>query len=337
MSATADIASKWFPKFKEELPNVEGKVFLITGTTSGTGFVAAQTAAEKGGEVVCLNRKSQRAEDATKKLQEAVPNGKFVNIECDLQDFESVKKAAEQVKAKYKSIYCLACNAGIMMTPDKATKDGCDTQMQTNHLSHFILTAELFPLLEAEANNNNNNSGGDARVVFHSSGARDMANKGLEKQYFEKKGGNLGGNGGSIFFGGGSMTRYAQTKLANSVMMYAMHEKLESKGSKVRVIACHPGGSATNLGDNFNLPWYEALLFKLLCKYMMQSPEDGTMGLLVGMMVPDAKSGLLYGPAKNGMSGPAVPNPPKNYETDPAAMKMMWETSEETTGVKFDI
>ena len=325
--------SKHFPKFLEDLPDVEGKVFVITGTTSGTGFIAARTVAEKGGEVVCLNRKSQRVNDATEKLNAAVPSGKFLNIECDLQDFASVQKACDEIKSKYKSIYCLACNAGIMMTPDEATKDGCDTQMQTNHLSHFILTQQLFPLLEVQAN-----TGGDARVVFHSSGARDMTKNGLEKKYFEKNGGNLGGDGTSMLMGGGRMIRYAQTKLANSVMMHAMHEKLQAKQSKVRVIACHPGGSATNLGEHMKLPWFENFLMtKIILPFFIQSAEDGTMGLLTGMMVEDAKSGVLYGPAKSGMAGLAVPNPPKKYETDPDAMKMLWETSEETTGVKFSI
>lgn len=332
-SPLPSIASVHFPKFKEDLPNVEGKVFVITGTTSGTGFVAAQTVAEKGGEVVCLNRKSQRVIDSTEKLKKAVPNGKFVNIECDLQDFESAKKAAEEIKSKYDKIYCLSCNAGIMMTEDKATKDGCDTQMQTNHLTHFLLTKELFPLLEKEADTN-----GDARVVYHSSEARHMPRKGLEKQYFEKKGGELGGNGGSLLLGGGKAVRYGQSKLANSVMTYALHEKLEKKGSKVRVMACHPGGSATNLGDDIQFPFLEKMLMTLLMKFMMQSAEDGTMGLLTGMMVPDAKSGVLYGPlGKGSFNGPAVPNPPKPYENDPKAMAMLWETSEATTGIKFEI
>jgi len=322
--------SKYFPKFKETLPNVDGKVFVITGTTSGTGFVAAQTVAEKGGEVVMLNRKSQRVTDAHAKLVVAVPAGKFVNVECDLQDFASVKKAAEEVKSKYKKIYCLSNNAGIMMTPDKATTDGCDTQMQTNHLSHFILTKELMPLLEAEAAES-----GDARIVHHSSIARDGTKKDLERQYLEKNGGNLGGDTPHSIFGP-SYQRYAQTKLANSVMTYALDEKLQAKGSKVRAISCHPGGSTTNLGANLSFPFYEMWLFKMLI-FFCQSPEDGTMGLLTGMMATDAKSGVLYGPKKNGLSGPAVPNPPKPYENDSKAMEMLWQTSEETTGTKFDI
>ena len=80
--SVAPKASKYFLKFKEDLPNVEGKVFVIMGTTSGTGFIAARTVLEKGGEVVCLNRPSQRVLDATAKLEEFASMGnKIVNIE----------------------------------------------------------------------------------------------------------------------------------------------------------------------------------------------------------------------------------------------------------------
>jgi hypothetical protein len=37
------------------------------------------------------------------------------------------------------------------------------------------------------------------------------------------------------------------------------------------------------------------------------------------------------------LKGEAVPNPPKEYETDPDAITMLWKTSEEATGVKFDL
>ena len=177
------VKTRLFQKFKKELPKVDGKVFVITGTTSGTGYVAARTAAELGGEVVLLNRSSPRQISMMKTLQQEVPNGKFVAIECDLQDFSSVRSAIREIKSKYSKIYCLANNAGIMATPDEATADGYDKQMQTNHLSHFLLTAELFPLLEMEADMT-----GDARIVNHSSVGRSYTvNKGLEKKYFEKK------------------------------------------------------------------------------------------------------------------------------------------------------
>lgn len=56
------VKTKRFAEFKQGLPDVSGKVFVITGTTSGAGFVAARTVAELGGEAVLLNRPSKRVE-----------------------------------------------------------------------------------------------------------------------------------------------------------------------------------------------------------------------------------------------------------------------------------
>ena len=72
-------------------------------------------------------------------------------------------------------------------------------------------------------------------------------------------------------------------------------------------------------------------------KYMAQSAEDGSVGLIKCMMDPEAKSGTLYGPKDSGMKGPAVPNPPKPFENDPEAIAMLWRTSEAATGVQFDV
>mmetsp|Transcript_34489 Transcript_34489/g.71825 ORF Transcript_34489/g.71825 Transcript_34489/m.71825 type:complete len:184 (-) Transcript_34489:101-652(-) len=179
-----------------------------------------------------------------------------------------------------------------------------------------------------------------ALFFIASSGARLMTRYGkLEAQYFGKNGGNLGGNGKSMFFGGGRTWRYSQSKLANSVMMYTLQEKslqANEATKNIRVCAAHPGGSATSLGNHVEVAWYEAwFIFPILTR-MFQSAADGTMGLLTGMMATDALSGTLYGPLANGsISGPAVPNPPKPFENDPANGKLLWDASAETTGVEF--
>jgi len=326
------MAPKWFPKFFDTLPRVDGKVFVITGTTSGTGFVAASSVAKLGGEVLLLNRSSQRVKDAMAKLKTMVPDGKFVDVVCDLQDLESVRKAAAEIKSKYKKLYCLSLNAGIMATPDKATKDGYDTQMQTNHLAHFLLAAELYPLLEAEAKET-----GDARIVTHSSfGRLHTPNNGLEEKYFGKNGGNLGGDSIKLM-GGACFHRYFQTKLANSVFTYGLHEKLKAKNSKVKSLSAHPGGSNTNLADGLKFGCCTDCLLRCLMPFVAQSQEDGAMGLLKCMVRADVDSGVLYGPKDSKASGPAVANPIMPYENDPKAIEMLWRTSEEATGVKFDV
>ena len=110
--------------------DLSGKVIAITGTTSGTGYVCAREVAKKGATVLLLNRSSERADHAYKQLQQEVPNGKLEQFACDLQDFESVKKAAESIRSNYDVIDVLVNNAGVMALKDQATRDGYDVQIQ---------------------------------------------------------------------------------------------------------------------------------------------------------------------------------------------------------------
>jgi NAD(P)-dependent dehydrogenase (short-subunit alcohol dehydrogenase family) len=331
-----------FAKFDSNLPSVNGKVFVITGTTSGTGFVAAQTAAKHGGEVLLLNRPSQRSVASLEKLKASVPDGKFVPIDCDLQDFSSVRSAVKKIKDKgYKSVFCLANNAGIMATPDRITKDGFDKQMQTNHLSHFLLTKELFPLILSASKKY-----GDARIVQHSSGARTATPNGmLEEKYLNKqeKDGMLGGDETSGMMTGPNWERYSQTKLANSVFNQCLHDKLTASSNpdckNVLSLCAHPGGSRTNLADHLGTGAniISRTLFWTFMAVACQSSEDGAMGFIKGMMDSRAnlRGGSLYGPKF--LTGYPSPNPPKPYEVDPKAKQMLWSASEKATGVTFDI
>lgn len=175
----ADIQSEHFPAFVESLPSLAGKTIAITGTTSGTGYHTALTCAKKGAAVLLLNRPSERAAAAQAKLQElAGPDASFTAVDCDLQSFDSVRAAAAQLNATFASsgLDVLCNNAGVMALADVATDDGYDVQMQTNHLSHFLLVKEVFPLLEKAASER-----GEARIVHHTSLARfgeDVAGEG---------------------------------------------------------------------------------------------------------------------------------------------------------------
>ena len=163
-----NLKSFYYDKAVSQIPSLSGKTIAITGTTSGTGLVAAQNVAKKGAQVLLLNRKSDRSKKSYDLLKETCPEADFINIECDLQNFSSVKKATKIIIDKYKNGLDVLCNnAGVMALKDQATTDGFDVQMQTNHLSHFLLTKELMPLLKIAADNN-----GEARIINHSSIAR---------------------------------------------------------------------------------------------------------------------------------------------------------------------
>jgi len=332
-SKPLDIKTKWFPSFEQSLPSLEGKTVVITGCTSGTGYITARTAIRKDAKhILLLNRSSDRATKAEESLKHekssASDNDQTIEtIACDLQDFDSVRNAIEKIKSKYDSIDVLCNNAGVMALEDKATTNGYDIQMQTNHLSHFLLSKELLPLLQKAADMR-----GEARIVNHSSEARHGGD--LLQEYFQKKGGNLGGNGNSMFFKGARWVRYQQSKLANSVFSYTLAKKLGDEESKLKSVCAHPGLSATNLqtttaaqGGMGSGMWFMR---------MAQSQEDGSMPIIAGCFDSSTKNGSFWAP-KRGFSGPAVQIEFDKASKKEESMNMLWVTSEESCSISFDI
>ncbi|MEQ8925559.1 MAG: SDR family NAD(P)-dependent oxidoreductase [Fulvivirga sp.] len=312
---------------KNHSQDMTNKVVAITGTTSGTGYVCAREVAKKGASVILLNRESDRSAKSLKQLQQEVPNGKFEAIACDLQSFDSVKKAASDIKSKYDVVDVLVNNAGVMALKDEATKDGYDVQMQTNVLSHFLLTKELFSLIKKSK---------QGRIVNHTS----MARMGvlLEPVYFGKNGGNLGGDGteeDNMNFKGPRWERYRQTKLANCAFTYGLKEKLEAAGiTNVLPLLAHPGLARTNLqvttAKDGGMEKNSDLMNQA------QTAEDGATGIIRAAMDPNAKSGDFYGPSGQGWQGFPELLTPEEHINSPETIKINWEGCEKAVG-KFEI
>lgn len=332
----AESDSVHFPQFKAQLPSMAGKTVVITGTTSGTGRVAARTAAELGAKVLLLNRASSRSTSSAAELRETYPDAEIHEVECDLQSFASVEAAAQRVAELCpEGVHVLCNNAGVMAMPDVATVDGFDVQMQTNHLSHFLLTRELMPLLERAAD-----ADGEARVVNHSSGARMWPKRKLLPEFLEKRGGQLRGDSNAfmnMLFLGGRWLRYNQTKLANAAFTAALHQRLQAKGSKVKALVAHPGLANTNLQQKSVEEGGMGRGFTRWFMKMSQSMEDGAMGLISCMCLPDAQSGQFYGPGKAGAKGPAVPFDLEPFYDNEPTRQLLWTKSEEAIGKTFTL
>ena len=331
-----NLKSKHFDNLFNNLPSMEGKTVAITGTTSGTGFVAAQACGKLGARVLLLNRPSTRADAALNDLQSQNSNSDFTQIDCDLQSFNSVRGAAKNLRALCpRGLDVLCNNAGVMALEDTATEDGFDVQMQTNHLSHFLLTKLCFDLLEKAAK-----TSGQARIVNHSSIARKQV-KSLEAAYLQKNGGDLGGNGASMFFGGGRWVRYGQTKLANAAFTACLHEKLRASGSKIKALVAHPGLAETDLQST---TVREGGMGKWFTKQLMktgQSREDGALGILTCMAHSNVHSGQFFGPGMGGMfsalTGPAKGYPLEASYDNPSTREILWTNSCAAIGEDFTI
>ena len=301
--------------------DMSGKVVAVTGTTSGTGYVCAREMGKLGATVLLLNRESARADSALAQLQEEVPGATFQKVTCDLQDFESVRNAIKEITSNFEVLDVLCNNAGVMAMPDQATKDGYDVQMQTNCISHFLLTNGLFPLLKKSE---------EARIVNHSSQARLGAD--LEMKYFEKRGGDLGGDGTdeeNMGFQGPRWFRYRQTKLANCAFTYGLIEKLEEHGiDNVKVLLAHPGLAATQLQVTTAKTGGMETDSQLMQN--AQSPEDGALGIIRCCADPEAETGDFYGPKQwTGFPGKLEP---EDSLSDPENIRINWEGCEAAVG-----
>lgn len=351
-----DIPIKWYNDYVAAMPSQEGKNVAITGCTSGTGLETAKAIASRGGNIFALNRPSERATASLAAMKEACKDGgTATHIDCDLQDYASVRFAASQVKnaVQAKGLHCLLNNAGVMALPEQATKDNYDVQMQTNHLSHFLLTSLLMPDLEKAAV-----ASGEARVVNHSSSARngmdESSRRPLDAKYFEPSSSKafpeyLTGSGFRARW-----ARYQQTKLCNTVFTLALKDKLGAKGSKVKSLVCHPGGAATNLqattaasgkGNGVN-----NRMFSFIASAVSQSAADGALPLLACAVASDAESGDFYVPGKEGFASKMIQDtvvgPPKKldwvarakreeHSTSQGGRKLLWDCSEKAIGQSF--
>jgi len=312
-AADPERPSRYYPKFFDNLPSLEGKTIVITGCSQGLGYVTASTVVKKGGFVILLNRKSERSNESFKAISKDAIGLPPKLIECDLLSFESVRDACQKVRdaTRENGIDVLCCNAGIMLQDDKASTDGYDITASTNMLSHFLLTKELFPELEKASNRTN----GDARIVTMSSGSAYGA-PAFDPTFFKRRGGNLGGDKASY-------ERYHQSKLANLLFTAALDDKLRVTNSRVKAISCTPGICGTNMFTRVSgSP-----------KSSVPSTEDGSLAQLKCVFDQTVDSGDLWGP-KFGEPGltKTLLGPPRIL-VDQDSKTALWKVCEEAVGL----
>ena len=306
----------WTP---DRIEKLYGKTYVITGTTSGTGFEAAKILLSKGARVVMLNRNPKKAENTIATLKQELGNNiDATNIQMDLSKQTSVKKAAEEVLKTVPKIDALICNAAIAQVPKQTlTEDGWESQMGTNYYGNWTLQALLFPLIEKSK----------GRIVTVGSMGYDMGIKTIkfddlnwDKDYTPND-------------------AYSQSKLAQIMSIYELQDRLKKAGkTDVKAYACHPGSSRTNL-INTSGSFMMKLIFNLMkLSPLTQSAEKGAYPQLMCATEPNLDQSGFYGPTgRSNWVGPVGAHKIEPHAKDKAVAKRLWELSEKETGIKWNI
>ena len=132
------------------VPDLSGKLAIVTGANSGLGLGLTGRLAAAGAEVVMAVRNLEKGEAARNEVLAANPAAQLRLERIDLASLASVAEFADRVTAQGRPVDILLNNAGIMMPPEReTTEDGYELQFESNYLGHYALTARLLPLLRA--------------------------------------------------------------------------------------------------------------------------------------------------------------------------------------------
>src|SRR6201996_742313 len=132
------------------VPDLSGKLAVVTGANSGLGFGLARRLSAAGADVVMAIRNRAKGEAAIEQIRNSVPDAKLTIKTLDLASLASVAALGEQLNAEGRPVDILINNAGVMTPPKRdTTADGFELQFGSNHLGHFALTGHVLPLLRA--------------------------------------------------------------------------------------------------------------------------------------------------------------------------------------------
>ncbi|KAG8677705.1 hypothetical protein FPOAC2_03868 [Fusarium poae] len=232
---------------KDDIPDLTGKVIIVTGGSSGLGKESAlQLAKHNPSTIFITARTEKRGNAAIKEIQDAVPNfkGQIKFLELDLGSFASIQKCATTFLGQSDRLDILMNNAGLMATPAGLTADGYEIQFGSNYMGPALFAKLLLPTIVKTADQH----GGDARVVNMSSELFKQAPKeGILLSRAKTPLGDIS-----------SLSRYGQSKLAD----YYHTRALSKLYPTVKFVAVHPGVVNTGLFDDFRKrrPWLGALV-----------------------------------------------------------------------------
>jgi NAD(P)-dependent dehydrogenase (short-subunit alcohol dehydrogenase family) len=143
------MSDKWTT---ENIPNLSGKVAIVTGSNSGIGYEAAQVLANKNAEVIIAVRNQEKGEKAVEIIKSQNSKVDIKIMQLDLASLQSIQNFADEFKKSHTRLDLLINNAGVMIPPYSKTEDGFELQFGTNHLGHFALTGLVLEIIKGPPN-----------------------------------------------------------------------------------------------------------------------------------------------------------------------------------------
>ncbi|KIO24265.1 hypothetical protein M407DRAFT_213054 [Tulasnella calospora MUT 4182] len=263
-----------------DIPDLQGKVILVTGANAGIGFKAAEVLTSKGAKVYLGARDESRGKAAVQTIRDSISNlpsaGSVHWLPLDLSTPQATKAGAEaflRLESRLDQDYVNQVS-GIPRT-QVTVSDMCES-----HLGIFVLTQELMPVLKQTADEPNS----DVRIIVVSSAAHLQV---PEKPEFRSLEGWNSRKGDGLVESG---TRYAITKLANVLFTRELQSRLDAESVPITCISLHPGLVNTEGPRNAIKTGIFAYFIKLLLAAFALTPLQGAYTTLFAATSPKIKA-----------------------------------------------
>jgi len=237
----------------ELAPDMQGKVVVITGATSGVGLIGAERLAKRGARIVMVARNEQRAEAALARLESVGGDRRHRAHYADLSRLAEMKRVGGEIAAAEPRIDVLVNNAGAIFSRRQVTEDRLEHTFALNHVSYFVLTAILRDRLTAAAPARIINTASNA----HRHGRLDFDDLQSERNYRSKR-------------------VYGTSKLCNILFTRELARQLAGQG--VTANSFSPGFVATRFGDEAG--GLSGLTLRVAKPLFAGSPEKGAETLV---------------------------------------------------------
>jgi NAD(P)-dependent dehydrogenase (short-subunit alcohol dehydrogenase family) len=299
--------------------DLSGKTAIVTGGNTGIGLETTRVLAAAGAKVIVPARD---VEKARRNL------GGLANVELesmDLMNPASIESFARKFIASGSSLHLLIHNAGIMWVPLRRDRRGIESQLATNYLAQFQLTAALWPALR-KANG--------ARVINVSSQGHQFAPFDFQDPNFEHRAYE-------------TLLAYGQAKTASNLFALELDRRASVYG--VRAYSLHPGSiGGTELAREAPIELFQQMgfcdaegkLFPEVAASLKTIPQGAATTIwcatspllneLGGVYCEDVDVAPLA--AESGSSHGV-----KQYSLEEASAVRLWELSEALTGVSFHV
>ncbi|KAI9059036.1 NAD-P-binding protein [Trametes sanguinea] len=305
-----------------DVPDLNGKVAIVTGGNASVGFGVVQHLARHGAKVYMAARNEKKAHAAIARLREeglGPGNGEVVWLDLDLADPRTAKQAAIDFMKKQQRLDILVNNAALLLVPYQKSHDGIQDVVMVNYVGTYVFTRSLLPILRRTSRE----PGSDVRVIAVNAEGNKLCPHDARFGSLDDLNRDFANSSLPQFM------RYTFSKLMQLMFIEELQRRLNESGTPILCMATCPGAVNTEGVQAYAHTVGPILspLYTLIANLVFATPAKGAYSTVFAAASPVPRERV------DEYRGAFLKNPGVRTTVSPLAesaenLRVLWETTE---------